>query len=321
MHNLIENMPNESCLVDAMSRWKLSEEPKFMRKVGNFVFQSTTEKGKVVLRLTNKSDRTYNEIVAELDFQCFLAQRFTAVVQPILSEQGNSVEEFENHFGVLFSWAAGCPVKKDDLTDTLYEKLGHIVGEIHVATRSYRATNGVKPRCHWNEDTVFSVVEKEVLLQSKEMQLEFYELYQRVNNLSKNAENYRLIHGDIHHGNYWLTGDGDFSIFDFDDCCYHWLEYDLVVAIFAFYTSNGGRKKWQEIMEKIVSAYLFVDPSLYIDKQRLVLLLAWRCKLVDHYTSAGIRNATFNSSVVKQIQKEHQLFRRLFLETDNYLTS
>jgi amicoumacin kinase len=42
---------------------------------------------------------------------------------------------------------------------------------------------------------------------------------------------YGLVHGDLHHGNFFVE-ESKITAFDFDDCCHHWFAYDLAVPWF-----------------------------------------------------------------------------------------
>jgi len=51
--------------------------------------------------------------------------------------------------------------------------------------------------------------------------------------LPKNESNFGLIHGDVHQGNFHIDEQGSLTLFDFDDCVYHWFLYDIAVVLFA----------------------------------------------------------------------------------------
>ena len=43
---------------------------------------------------------------------------------------------------------------------------------------------------------------------------------------------YNLIHQDAHAGNFFIDETGTITLFDFDDCVYGWLIYDIAMVIF-----------------------------------------------------------------------------------------
>jgi amicoumacin kinase len=46
-----------------------------------------------------------------------------------------------------------------------------------------------------------------------------------------------LIHADLNHANFFIVHEG-LNVFDFDDSCFCWFAYDLIVPIFHFPTTN-----------------------------------------------------------------------------------
>ena len=53
-----------------------------------------------------------------------------------------------------------------------------------------------------------------------------------LDSLPKDDDCYGLIHADIHQGNFFVDENDNITIFDFDDCHYHWFAYDLAVPLF-----------------------------------------------------------------------------------------
>ncbi len=51
--------------------------------------------------------------------------------------------------------------------------------------------------------------------------------------LPRSRDAYGLIHADLNHANFFLTPAG-LNLFDFDDSCYCWFAYDLIVPVFHF---------------------------------------------------------------------------------------
>lgn len=49
--------------------------------------------------------------------------------------------------------------------------------------------------------------------------------------LAKSETNFGLIHGDYNTGNILLQ-DGRAKVFDFDDCAYHWYDYEIANTIY-----------------------------------------------------------------------------------------
>jgi Ser/Thr protein kinase RdoA (MazF antagonist) len=60
----------------------------------------------------------------------------------------------------------------------------------------------------------------------------FRDLMAHLRTLPKGPESYGLIHQDFHAGNFLVDDDGQFTLFDFDDCVYGWYAYDVALVLF-----------------------------------------------------------------------------------------
>ena len=49
--------------------------------------------------------------------------------------------------------------------------------------------------------------------------------------LRQESDAYGLVHADLHMGNFFVDHSGQMTVFDFDDCCFHWFGYDCAVSV------------------------------------------------------------------------------------------
>ena len=95
----------------------------------------------------------------------------------------------------------------------------------------YHPSNGLEKRPAWNNERGYWQIKE---LCAKE---EFFcSLFEKLENyllcLPRDPSVYHLIHADIHHGNFLVNEYNSIILFDFDDCHYNWLIYDLAVSLF-----------------------------------------------------------------------------------------
>ncbi len=50
--------------------------------------------------------------------------------------------------------------------------------------------------------------------------------------LPRDNGGFGLCHSDFHSGNFFVTDEGQITLFDFDDCQYAWYIYDIAMALF-----------------------------------------------------------------------------------------
>jgi len=66
----------------------------------------------------------------------------------------------------------------------------------------------------------------------------------------KDEQSFGLIHGDFGATNYRYQ-DNRLTVFDFDDCCYHWFGYDLAITIYP----HGWRKEAEALLGSLLEGY------------------------------------------------------------------
>jgi Ser/Thr protein kinase RdoA (MazF antagonist) len=68
-----------------------------------------------------------------------------------------------------------------------------------------------------------------------------------VEGLKRSRDSYGMIHGDFNDGNFTLDyGSGQFTVFDFDDCCYFYYNYELAGA----WESGVGRTMYDALQNR-----------------------------------------------------------------------
>ncbi len=222
---------------DAVARWQhQAGSLQSVSESQNFVYRFQDPLGRVrYLRIGNAKHRTPNEVAAELDFIKYLGDNGLEVARPVASAAGNLVESIETPAGgycaVVFEQAPGERVAWG--TDAqnrkyLFER-GVMLGQMHRLSEKYFVTG--PRRWEWFEDELFTDPAKFLPESEVAVRREYEKLVQWMLKRPRKRENYGMIHGDFGTFNTLRLPDGRLSIFDFDDCSFHWFLYDVAVSL------------------------------------------------------------------------------------------
>jgi Ser/Thr protein kinase RdoA (MazF antagonist) len=228
----------------------------------NYVYEVTREKKPYVLRFIHSSHRAREQVEAELDWILFLKKEGSEVAVPVMSAHGRLMEcltAAEGEFIVsLFEKAPGSSVRVDDdqhFQESLFVRWGEVIGHMHQATRSYDPRSGQPRRMDWKQEEMAAALKlaaKEPFLLEK-----VEKLLKQIRMLPVNKDVYGLIHTDIHSGNFFIDGN-NMTVFDFDDCCYHWFINDLAIPLFysSFYRYPKDEQQREGFARRFFSSFL-----------------------------------------------------------------
>lgn len=243
--------------LEAVRLW--SGNPFSLRQVSessNHVFAFSASGQPLFLRVTSSRDRTLEQIEAELDFINYLHRGQVSVGLPIPSAKGRGVETLlrENmpHFACVFDEVQGESFNfgHDESNWRHFRLRGRTLGRIHALARDYIPAAG-RVRFLWEQDDLFRNI-GHYLPQSEEVVwAEYYCLIKRFCAHPQDRNTFGLIHGDFGPTNFRYRN-GTLTVFDFDDCCYHWYAYDLAVTIYP----HGWRKEAKGLIKALFEGYL-----------------------------------------------------------------
>jgi amicoumacin kinase len=221
----------------------------------NYVHSFMAGGRKVYLRLTSHLHRTRKQIEAELDFVSFLHQGGINVCLPVISVNGRTVEaagdEDEPFFASVFEEASGeiFSLGTEAANRRHFRLRGHMLGQIHALSRSYIPTEN-RRRFRWDEDALFSQPEHYLPESEKVVWAEYHRLMEYLRGYLRSDKSFGLIHGDFGATNLRCRSDL-LTVFDFDDCCYHWYLYDLAVTIYP----HGWRRGAEGLLDALLEGY------------------------------------------------------------------
>lgn len=209
----------------------------------NFVFEGSNQDGvDIVLRVSHSARRTLDYTHGEIEFVRYLAAAGLPVSKPVLAESGQFVERIEDDqpgqyfVATAFERAPGHvfddapPLKERYWNAALFRELGAIFAGLHRRAQSYRLSNPRFKRQEWHDYDVVDVGRfappDELLVRERTA-----DIVQRLQRLPRAAEDYGVIHADLHPHNFCFD-EGRITVFDFDNCEYAWFVKDIAVILF-----------------------------------------------------------------------------------------
>lgn len=200
---------------------------------------------------------------AILPWMHFLAAGGAAVVAPVRAQSGHLIETIEQdgqtYIAVAFERAPG--IRGEELTfnqwnDALFTRLGQTAGKMHALAKAYTPPSADLKRPDWDAAAnCFHPPEQfppsEALVAEKQARL-----FEYVQTLPKDRDNYGMIHADLHGGNFFVDVDTHtITVFDFDDCAYGWYVMDIAMSVFDMLVLYPGADK-EAFAVRFLQSYL-----------------------------------------------------------------
>lgn len=222
---------NVGILKEVLKNWDLNSELTLIRRNENDVYEILGEN--LVFRITHKNHRAEEEIQAELQWIEELHSAGIRVARSIPSKRQNNLQPFvvegNQYYAVVFEKAKGRVLSAagDFDQNTLYN-WGELLGSLHQITKS---SQKYLRRDYLTDDGI--VLATSALDKNTEGAKKLFSLLEWLKSLPQDKDSFGLIHADVHHGNFFVTDNKEITLFDFDDCHYHWFAYDIAVVIHA----------------------------------------------------------------------------------------
>ncbi len=260
------------------------EEPEPVPSVQNFVYAIERTDGPAILRLTHESHRSAVEVAAEISWQLDLKRRGLPVPAVFPSRRDELIEVIDSDHGLFiitcFERLAGVepdPSKPERWSDQMFEQLGAIMARLHQASYEAAWNPANLPRRGWREESVAQNFHFYVPVGEKSVHEAFDRVLGKLDALPRSRDSFGLIHADLNHSNFFLTPVG-LNIFDFDDSCYCWFAYDLLVPIFHFPVAEQEvmNARAQQTLRSLIRGYESVRRFNPAWLELLPLLFQWR---------------------------------------------
>jgi amicoumacin kinase len=233
---------------------KTSADFEYLTQVQNTIFTFQQDGEFFVLRCTPESHRSSEQVEAELEWVEHLKKSGLPVAAPLQAQNGllaNRVEmEGIRYTSAAFQKAPGEIGQQTYWTPATFRLWGNVMGRMHRAASTFQPSG--KRRHDWTKHLPCDPREdeEEIVAQAK-----LRELVSKLNYLPRSESSFGLIHSDLHFWNFSMTG-RDLTVFDFDNCEYHWFLADLGTVIFEAATCIHQTRPRQEFIASFLGEFL-----------------------------------------------------------------
>lgn len=231
---------------------QLSNLTEHGRGYQNLIYEYSINNDYYILRISQASMRTYEELMSELNLLKHLSYSGVSVSLPIKSCEGNLIEKITNkeetYFVTSFEKAKGAHISYPDYLNnyTMFYELGKITGKLHKSSKTFNKE--LNNRISWT-DNYYLKNSKEFISTDEVDKINAFEmLIQEISKFPKDQNNFGLIHGDINVGNFFVLED-NITLFDFDECQNSWFIEDIAIQLFyTVYVFNNDSKEERNLM-------------------------------------------------------------------------
>lgn len=227
-------------LKDLFRNFDFNVEELNMNKIGNssnLIYEFKDGNKEYILRVSKNKLERLCCYEGEMNFinYIFIGQ---GNVSRVIPSKNNKLVEYikyagDYYFISIFEKAKGHSPNINDEKEwnsELFYKWGQNMGKIHNLSKSYRQHDMKILRNQWDEDIYFN---EDFSMKNKDNSIyeTWNEILLEMKSLPKDKNSYGLIHYDFHHYNFFIHN-GEITVFDFDDCLYHWFVCDIAIAIY-----------------------------------------------------------------------------------------
>ena len=250
MLNNIRSRYDDSILSEALQRFGFSPDSLQPLEGSAFVYQGLIDNQPHILKIApgvwNTSEQitgsTREQLLAEIDFVLYLAKNDLPVALPVRSKQGEWVEvipldEQTCFLAYCFEMVPGIMFPDADevhFPDSVLVEWGRMSGRLNKLSACFQP-DPRRQRLPWYKNDLENLHD----LIPNEQTLVFQrheEINQQLMSLPQDSESYGLVHGDFHHGNFFVDAviEGykpKITLFDFDAAEYFWFAGEVCVAL------------------------------------------------------------------------------------------
>ena len=211
---------------------------RFFRSSANFLYVLQREGTDHLLRFSDASERSREDVEADLDLLAWVAGEGIDVALPVPSSGGNLLETVSTDSGefhaVVLPMIEGEQVEIGVLDAAGFHRWGSALGTLHTAMEEYP---GSDRRRTWRDQLDFANQYLAADEQAPRKELEA--IQSELDALPASDQTYGLIHADFELDNR-VWRDDAISVLDFDDCSLHWYAADFALALGDLFDEGTG---------------------------------------------------------------------------------
>jgi len=237
MDPAIHRLYTDKIITEASKRYGITDHQlSLLDGFENFVYAYQRQQKSYIMRISHSLHRNNHATHGEIEWINYLCDHGVPAARAIPSLNGELVEMIPlsdgSHFNVVsFEKAPGHAPGAEDHSDALTEQVGRLVGQMNRLTKDFIPSREIYRRPHWFAD-LNGYAEKWLPQGHEKVAAVFNRLVSDLHQTPTPAESYGLVHQDVHDGNYFVDDQGHITLFDFDDCVYSWLAFDVAMVIF-----------------------------------------------------------------------------------------
>lgn len=292
-------MIKDKVITKVKDHWELNCDPQFVRYVANYIYYAPDKD--FYIRITDKQHRSQKQIESELHWMDYLKKCEINFAHPVRSVDGNLLESIDQYIISVFVAAPGRLLrKKEDFTKQVFYKWGNVLGQLHHHTKNYNTPALIESRAEWINEEYHLDIHENITRADGPIFDEFQRIENLFKKLLKERDSYGMIHADFHSGNFHYDENGTITLFDFDDCVYHWFSYDIAII---FWSIEQHDLDWQESEASFFEGY---SKENLLEEKWLKLLpefYRYRMILIHAFCKKGLASQKLDAQALEWMNK------------------
>ena len=235
---------------------------------------------------------TREQMLGEIDFIHYLDREGVPVALPLAARDGEWVVSiplddqscflvcaFEKVPGFMYPDEA-----EVEFPEPVLHEWGRLLGRLHCLSGSYKPSNPAWHRLAWDADDLLDY--RSLIPTDQPLVWQRYEeMIAVLNALPRTPEVFGLVHGDLHHGNFF-NDNGRLIAFDFDAAHHLWYAADIVIALYNCLpmprSKTARRREFaMHYLSHLVKGYLLEKPLDPAWIERIPFFLKWN-EILDY---------------------------------------
>lgn len=229
---------NEELAIRILGNWEYDPDSldilKYFRISSNAIYPFKTRGSLCFLRFAPLSEKSPDNVSAELDFLEYLRNSGYSAVEPAPSRNGNNMEVLETPWGgyvaAAFKGVPGVQMDKTGFMDDIVFGYGASLGKLHKLSAGYLPKGkrrwSWKDALDWSCDVLSGCNGEEAALLEADLLKEY------LSKLPVSSGSFGLIHYDFEADNVFYDAETkEYYPIDFDDAMVHWYAMDIEQAV------------------------------------------------------------------------------------------